>query len=94
MRFSVIDFFNECEQMRRNLRICSHLLKKSLVDCAVSIDLYNPRDEMNTPWKHKRLFLLCLSGRLVPVDPQPRIKLTRHSNGVLDVASRSYGLPM
>ena len=33
------DFFSKCEQIRRKLRICSHLLKKSLMEnfmfCAV-----------------------------------------------------------
>ena len=28
MKFSVKDFFSKCEQIRRKLRICSHLLKK------------------------------------------------------------------
>ena len=40
MMFSMKDFFSKCEQIRRNLRICSHLLKKSLIEnfiyCAVS----------------------------------------------------------
>ena len=38
MKFS-IDFFSKCDQIRRKLRICSHLLKKSatenLIFCAV-----------------------------------------------------------
>ena len=49
---------------------------------------------MYSLWKHKRLFLLCLSGHLVSVDTQPRLKLKRHSNGVVNVVSRSYQLPM
>ena len=39
MKFSIKDFFSKCEQIRRKLRIWSHLLKKSLMDnfifCAV-----------------------------------------------------------
>ena len=39
MKFSIKDFFSKCEQIRRKLRICSHLLKKSLMEnfifCAV-----------------------------------------------------------
>ena len=31
MKFSIKDFFSECEQIRRKLRIWSHLLKKSLM---------------------------------------------------------------
>ena len=30
MKFSVTDFFSKCDQIRRQLRIWSHLLKKSL----------------------------------------------------------------
>ena len=40
MKFSVKDFFSKCDQIRRKLRIWSHLLKKSLMEnfifCAVS----------------------------------------------------------
>ena len=41
MKFSMKDFFSKCEQIRRKLRIRSHLLKKSLMKnfifCAVSV---------------------------------------------------------
>ena len=38
MKFSIKDFFSKCDQIRRKLRIWSHLLKKSLnfIFCAVS----------------------------------------------------------
>ena len=32
MKFSVKDFFSKCDQIRRKLRIWSHLLKKSLME--------------------------------------------------------------
>ena len=40
MKFSIKDFFGKCDQIRRNLQIWSHLLKKSLLEnfiflCAV-----------------------------------------------------------
>ena len=39
MKFSIDDFFSKCEQIRRKLQICSHLLKISLMEsfifCAV-----------------------------------------------------------
>ena len=39
MKFSIKDFFSKYDQIRGFLRICSHLLKKSLMDnfifCAV-----------------------------------------------------------
>ena len=39
MKFSIKDFFSKCDQVRRKLRIWSHLLKKFLMEnftfCAV-----------------------------------------------------------
>ena len=39
LKFSIKNFFSECDQIRRNLRIWAHLLKKSLMEnfifCAV-----------------------------------------------------------
>ena len=32
MKFSIKDFFGKCDQMRSFLRICSHLLEKSLIE--------------------------------------------------------------
>ena len=32
MKFSIKDFFSKCDQIRRKLRIWSHLLKKSLLE--------------------------------------------------------------
>ena len=32
MKFSIKDFFSKCEQIRRKLRIWSHLLKKYLME--------------------------------------------------------------
>ena len=32
MKFSIKDFFNNCDQIRRKLRVSWHLLKKSLME--------------------------------------------------------------
>ena len=32
MKFSIKDLFSKCDQIRRKLRIWSHLLKKSLIE--------------------------------------------------------------
>ena len=32
MKFSIKDIFSKCDQIRRKLQICSHLLKKSLIE--------------------------------------------------------------
>ena len=41
MKFSIKDFFSKCEQILRKLRICSNLLKKTLMEnfifCAVYV---------------------------------------------------------
>ena len=40
MKFSIEDFFSKCDQIRRKLRIWSHLLKKPVMEnfifCAVT----------------------------------------------------------
>ena len=42
MKFPIKSFFSKCDQIRRKLRICSHLLKKSWMEnfifCAVHIE--------------------------------------------------------
>ena len=47
MKFSIKDFFSKCEQIRRKLRIWSHLLMKSLMEdfifCAVRIHLFSSK---------------------------------------------------
>ena len=48
MKFSIKDFFSKCDQIRRKLRISSHLLKKSLMEnfifcvvmCAWQLDIH------------------------------------------------------
>ena len=46
MKFSIKDFFSKCDQIRRKLRIWSHILKKSLmanfIFCAVILDFNVP----------------------------------------------------
>ena len=45
MKFFIKDFFSKCDQIRRKLRIWSHLLKKSLMEnfsfCAVKMVKHN-----------------------------------------------------
>ena len=44
MKFSINDFFSKCDQIRRNLRIWSHLLNKFLMEnftfCAVILSIF------------------------------------------------------
>ena len=51
IKFSIKDFFSKCDQIRRNLRIWSHLLKKSIMEnfifCAVTqASLHRPNKKM------------------------------------------------
>ena len=48
MKFSIKDFFSKCDQDRKEMRIWSHLLKKSLMEnfhflCSVNNFLYQNR---------------------------------------------------
>ena len=40
MKFSIKDFFSKCDQIRRKLRIWSHLLKKSLMENFIFCAMY------------------------------------------------------
>ena len=40
MKFSIEDFFSKCDQIRKELRIWSHLLKKSLMENFVQYSQY------------------------------------------------------
>ena len=50
MKFSIKDFFSKCDEIRSFLRICSHLLKKSVMEnfifCAVLV--YGGSNKQNT----------------------------------------------
>ena len=56
MKFSIKDFFSKCDQIHRKLRICSHILKESLMKvfifCAVlkTTNLMKPKLCMIRPW--------------------------------------------
>ena len=57
MKFSIKDFISKCDQIRSFLQICSHLLKKSLMEnfiyCAVRVPLKSPND-FRIPFEYKR----------------------------------------
>ena len=40
MKFLIKDFFSKCDQIRSFLRICSHLLKKSLMEKFIFCERY------------------------------------------------------
>ena len=44
MKFSIKDFFIKCDQIRRKLRIWSHLLKKSLMERFIFMQSLRPLD--------------------------------------------------
>ena len=50
IKFSIKDFSSKCDQIRRNLRIWSHLLKKSLIEnfifCAVNPAAFTEKGAM------------------------------------------------
>ena len=64
IKFSIKDFFHKCDQIRRFLRICSHLLKKFLMEnfifCAVQCMM------KATLIVHTRLLSLILLGTHLP----------------------------
>ena len=53
-KFSINNFFSKCDQIRRKLRIWSHLLKKSLPEnfifCAVTVSDYGFKNISQERW--------------------------------------------
>ena len=62
MKSSIKNFFSNCDQIRRNLRIWSHLMEKSLMEnfifCAVNLEVFRVRFRLVS-----RLSLLCVGYR-------------------------------
>ena len=48
-KFYIKDFFSKCDQIRRKLRIWSHLLKKSLMENFVFCAVNHPADRSQMP---------------------------------------------
>ena len=46
MKFSIKDFFIKCDQIRRFLRIWSHLLKKSLIENFISCAVFDDKTKV------------------------------------------------
>ena len=43
MKFSIKEFFNKCDQIRRKQRIWSHLMKKSLMENFIFVSFQSDR---------------------------------------------------
>ena len=81
MKFSMKGFFSEYDQILRNLRIWSHLLKKSFMEnfifCTVAISLFSSRnycqrfsplqisDIRKQDWNVRRTWVQALSNEVV-----------------------------
>ena len=48
VKFSIKDFFNKCDQIRRRLRIWSHLLKKSLMETTFLCSVLDATERFET----------------------------------------------
>ena len=59
MKFSIKDFFSNCDQIRRKLHTWSHLLKKSLMHRSQEYDINRPRPG------HKYIKYMCLGMMMV-----------------------------
>ena len=62
IKFSIKDFFSKCDQIRRKLRILSHLLKKSLMENFIFCAVFMSQDELLSLSIHVEFLL-----NLIPV---------------------------
>ena len=52
MKFPIKNFFSKCDQIRKNVRICSHLLKKSLMENFIFVQFQEkPKLLLAIKWK-------------------------------------------
>ena len=65
MKFSIKDFCSKCDQIRRKLWICWHLLKKSLTEnfmfCAMKITFQTSSSPENYRWDSHNTVNKCLN---------------------------------
>ena len=57
MKFSNKDFFSKCDQIRSFLRICSHLLKKSVMENFIFCEVLGRHDRLTYERYYKRCVL-------------------------------------
>ena len=66
MKFFIKDFFSKCDQIRRELRRWSHLLKKSLMEnfifCAVDLSALGKSIVFRVSGTLRNQFRVCASG--------------------------------
>ena len=60
MKFSNKDFFSKCDQIRRKLRISSHLLKKSLLENLIFCAVGRLAEQFKTMWILENVEILSL----------------------------------
>ena len=61
MKFSIKDFFSKWDQIRSFLRIWSHLLKKSLMENFIFMQLWVKNTQVKTKWGHKKQDMRCFA---------------------------------
>ena len=61
VKFSIKDFFSKCDQIRSFLRIWSHLLKKSLMENFIFMQLWDKNTQVKTKWVHKKQDMRCIA---------------------------------
>ena len=60
MKFSIKDFFSKCDQIRRKLRIWSHILKKSLMENLIFCVVFSGKlQEGNQKMERRKVSITC-----------------------------------
>ena len=78
MKFSIKDFFNECDQICSFLWIGSHLLKKSLMENNIFVQC-----NLHYRYRHRRLSLCTRAPRLSSIKKRSKsVNVTGIPNGL------------
>ena len=65
MKFSIQEFFSTCDQIRRKLRIWSHLLKKSSVPFHKTVFIH----KISTPENYVKFLAVTIAENFSSVNP-------------------------
>ena len=93
MKFSIKDFFSKCDQIRRKLRIWSHLLKKSLIEnfifCTVTervAVIYFLKDTLFISWEIMQSSIVwVILSAVICLFPK-KVVATRFFRGVITIS--------
>ena len=98
MKFFITDFFSKCDQIRRKLRIWSHLLKKSVMENFIFCTVIGSRLKTITEYFFKQFEMTPLKLEEISeaISPEERLCVTLRyvvtGDAHVTIGACSYGM--